>query len=584
MEKPKTLHGYCYYLSIASLLLFTYSCASFPKGIKHFKNNDFEKAETLFEKSVNHAHYDLGARYYLAKLSLNKTKGMAHWIDVEKTYCSLGEAMNAVSRKKRLKLAKHDIRKSTFLDASSNLQSIISEHIAQGATVSLLASFDREKSCWSSKKLDTIYTTVVNKNIAPHKDLFENKFDAKWKNPPLQRPEQAELLNSKDYSCQALFRKAKPAISYDDFILIKKHYTQYIAKNFYIDFQGIDQNAWALFEMDKSYCEMDQFKADNPNSAYLLDCAYDAAADTLCMGDIKALLAFHRNNKHSLFDISTCIQILCLGITHEERSILSKEEQEQFADIELMMNINDLLISCEPQKDLRGTLTQLQYLKSKYAHHDFVHQLSLLFIYKSVDQKELELAQEAIQTLRLEFEDSHCSTLNPLLKEKIAQYEQSEALLIRLKEGKDYEVKKDYPWNTSTQDEYALVSWGETDEVFFVRRGTDGINRIMRSVLQKGAWTKGTAVEELCFATDVEPLSMSSAGRLMLLRSEGKLYTSQRLNKNRAWSLPKAMKTPKNFAGDAWISPNDSLMLISYYTSPPSPLNAFEKSFAVAFL
>src|SRR5690606_31707463 len=124
---------------------------------------------------------------------------------------------------------------------------------------------------------------------------------------------------------------------------------------------------------------------------------------------------------------------------------------------------------------------------------------------------------EAVETFRPLFPDSSvCAADYYFQVRKQDWFDGFEALLARA--GEEMILPEPVSaWNTKDHDEYALVSWGETDEVFFVRKHrTNSAVQLMTSKLKNEVWTKPVPVKELSVSDDVAPLSISSGGRLML--------------------------------------------------------------------
>lgn len=573
----------CSHLLLLVLMFSLSSC--FPLAVRFFKQGNRQKAKPLFEKSLGHRVYDPGARFYLARMEVNRNPNTLAWLEISTTFCELEQEVGRLPEKQALRLSRHDVTRGEIINAREKLQRRITGRMAESGTIPELQALEAASECWPTGSVDTLRAIVVNKNIDSEQPVYDTESEKDWKGVPVTLPTEEQVRSEPGRSCAALGTDEPPGISYEDATTIALHYADAVLPVNYPRFWEIRKNIWRTFRIHHSYCEMDRFKAEHPENTLTEDCWYDNARDTLCLGLLRPLLAFHRNNPFTALDPDICFQVMCLALYAEDANELNAEERRQLKDVEMMFNLQRQLLRCEQIYDSTELVSNVAYLARTYPHHRMVFDLATKVANHFAHNGRLALARDALDTFRPLFPDtSVCASDYFFQIRKQAWFGNFEALLDRAGD-KMILPQPASAWNTADNDEYAMVSWGETDEVFFMRRNrANGTVRLMTSRLKNRNWTKPAPVEELSVSDDVVPLSISSSGRLMLLRSEGKLLHALRPDINRPWSSPEPLPMPGRFAGNAWIAPDDSLMLIEYYVTPSTALAEPAKNLAVSQL
>lgn len=581
MKKANTFNYFLFIFLALSLA----SCSSFPKAVGYFKQGDGKRAEPLFERSLGHATYKPGAEFYLNRIKINRNPNILAWLEISKTFCELEQEVGQLKVKQIMKLSRYDVTRGEIIKARENLQRRIIERMSVSGTIPELLALEATPECWSSGAIDSLRTIIVNKNIDPNQQVYDTRADKDWNGAPPQLPAAEQVRTEAGRPCLALGSKGAWPLNYEDATTIVERYADAVLPANYSKFWDIRKNIWDIFQAHHSYCEMDRFKAEHPDAREAADCWYDNARDTLCIGLLRPLLAFHRNNPHTGLDPYISIQILCLSKYAADAGDLDAEERRQVEDVEMMFNLQQQLIECKPAEDPAVLISKVSSLAREYQHHEMVFDLAIKTANYFAGEGELARAREAVETFRPLFPDSSvCASDYYFQVRKQDWFDGFEALLARAGE-KMLLPEPASAWNTKDHDEYALVSWGETDEVFFVRKHrTNGTVQLMTSKLKNEAWSKPVPVSELSASDDVVPLSISTKGRLMLLRSNGQLYRALRPDINRPWFTPELMHMPGRFAGNAWISPDDSLLLMEYYVTPVNALEEPAKDLAVSRL
>ncbi len=597
MIPPRSLHlGKAKLPLLCFLLLSLSSCGSFPKAVKKIKQNKLEEAKVLLQRSMDHPTYGLGARYYWDALRINDDPRTTSWLEINQNFCQLEKQMKELPSKQYSKLVPHDASRPDVIDKREKLQRRIVDRMSRMSTISELLILEEKTDCWPERTVDSLRKIIVNKTIDPTQEVFETEADQEWTSPPLLSPPEDSILTEAGRSCWAFDEVGAYNISYEDATIIMKQYAEVVLPGNYGDLWEIRRKIWNIFQTHHSYCEMDRFKEEYPRHLLTQDCWYDQARDTLCLGQLRPLLAFHRNNPHTALDKDICEQIICVYLIKKEESVLGNAgdlrladldsaEYRQLMDIKSMLELRKELDGCEERPDSVQMISDIAELARKYTHHKVVFDLAKKCLDYLGGRRYLELAREALQTFRPLFPDtSVCASDFVFQVNKQQWFDGFEALLERAAQEPILPLPVS-EWNTKEYDEYALVSWGDTDEVFFTRRDrTSGKALVMTSRRKKGEWTKPVSVDKLSLSDDVIPLSISADGRLMLLRSEGKLMQVSRPDVGRPWWSPNEFDLPSLFAGNAWLSPDDSLMMVEYYSDPPASINRPKVDIMVAKL
>ncbi|MEM0993891.1 MAG: OmpA family protein [Bacteroidota bacterium] len=562
------------------LLLLNISACHFQRAVKKTAKNEVKKAKTLFQKASNHKVYGTGAKFYLERFKVQDYRQFERiasldptlaWLSSDTILCVLEQATGQLSHRSILKLSRYDAARSDIRTYRNKLQDDIAERMYRHGTIQELQALEANANCWSDGKVDSIRTFVPNKLVNPNQAVFGEDIDNLWEGTNVQLPNETQIQGEKGRSCLAMIAGSPYRISYDDATTIINDYEEVIRPENYRTLWQIQKNIWDIFQTHNSYCDMSHLKENYPNTPIVSDCWYEVSQDVFCEGNLKNLLAFHRNNPHTALNVEICNQILCRATMDGLGDDLSPAEQQQLADIRSMQVLNDQLFGCPDQLDETDLIAKVVALTKQYQHHKAVYNLAVGTLEYFAKKGAFEQATIALKQFRPLFPDSTvCTPSFYFQNRKQAFFDFYEKLLERAAEEPVMPTSMD-AWNTETHDEYAMISWGETNEVFFMRRDpTDGTVAVVTSNLKEGKWSKPEVVKELSVAADLVPLSISSEGRLMLLKSEGQLLRAQRSRIGHRWTKPEPISAIPRFAGDAWISPDDSLMLWSYYSVAPN--------------
>ena len=584
MEKP--IPPFCLlgkHLLVYSFLCILASCSTFPKGVKAIRKGEIDKAEKYFKKSENHKTYGTGSKYYLNRIQINKDQRTSPWLGIHQNFCLLEKEYRNLSRKQILKLRKYDAYKNDVILSRANLKRRIVKKMSTTGVIPELLELEAKAACWSVGALDSLRRIVVNKTLDPSVAVFNTEEDRKWESSAPTLPTEAQVRQDTGYSCWPLMGDSPWPVSYDDVTTIDEMYGAMVMEENYSTFWKIKENIWDIFQLHRPYCDMEEFKADFPEDPISTDCWYDATQEVLCQKSLKPLLTFHRENPHTGFDEELCIQALCLLSSADDIDQLTQEEQDQLEDIRLMMDILKQIKDCQIQLDTQELILEIANLAEKYQYHRVPYELAKYTLDYFSTRSEYTVAREALETFQPLFPDSSVCIPGFYFQTRKQEWFNNYR---RLLDRADREAKPPIPvlaWNTKAYDEYALVSWGETEEVFFMRRDRNtGQASLMTSRLKDKKWTRPTPVEKLSIADDVEPLSISSNGRLMLLKSNRVIFQSSRPEIGATWSKPEGMGMMRNFAGNAWLSPNDSLLIMEFYTNPAMATRLPKKDLAIA--
>lgn len=562
------------YLPFAAFLLVLFpSCGSFKKGVEAYNDHQIEKAEKIFRKKENHRIYDLGAQYYLGMLGIDKEPTVQAWLGIHDTFCSLAFELEVLpdGRKRRL-LTKRGVTRGKVVNSKDNLELRILDALCRYGTIADLDTLGADPACWEHKGgLDSVRTIIVNKTIDPDVVVFADKDCLREKGPT---GTEGEAWGGKGWPCGlASALGSLQSISYLDATAIVERYSQEVIQANYGRFWEIQEHIWNIFLKDHSFPEMDRFREEHPWDMHARDCWFDGARDTLSLGLLRPLLAFHRNNPHTIFDFDICSQILCLAGLAEDAGQLNAAEKKQVEDVEMMFRLFGQLTLCQEHYDTTELIPKVAYLAEKYPYHQVVFMLAKATANYFYTQAEMGYAWMAMRTLRPLFPDSAaCEVELDFQTGKQPWFETYAGLLERAGDRlrlPDPAVE----WNTPEYDEYGLVSWGETEEVYFVRKNREtGQAYVMISQLSDTGWTVPLAVPELSVSNDVLPLSVFADGHLMILKAEGKLMEAYRPATKRRWSRPTPMPVAQGFSGKAALSNDGTFLLVENYSSPAGPL------------
>jgi len=566
---PKELAVNCMLIAMAAVVLP--SC-HFQKGYRKMNEGQHQKAQFHYAKAQQHPTYGPGAIFYQEKYNASRHKQPEHWASIHSKMCGLEAQLQQLSLRKIRKLHKYEVTPGNIQQFQLELEDKILRYMKAQGTIAQMETVLADTLCeWTrTTGLDSMRKIVVNKTINPGEPVLEDPAAVNT------QPRKSEMLPPPDavmadstLHCASLKRRENTSMTYYDMQAIADGYWEDITPPNYPAFARSLKKVWDIFLVYRPFCDMGAFQSDFPDALAAQDCAFERAKDTLCLGELRPLLAFHRNNPHTYLDNDIVNQIICLVNYHEPTIELNAEEQQQLADIRLMVELQQHLSYCEPHLAEEEIIPKLRYLAKRYTHHRTVFELARRALEYFVRRDELPRTLSALDELQPLFPDERvCDP--PFFHQVYKQqwFDNYRKLLIRAIEN-DRPCRPVGAWNTEDMDEHSLVSWGTGQEVFFARTSADKDSTWIMTSRRKpnNQWSAPKAVPELSAYHPIAPLSISNDGRFMLLKQGRRLLQSQRRGTNRPWSKPAAMRLPFNSSGRAWLSPNDSLFLLEQYSA-----------------
>jgi len=559
---------------ILFLIFYGTSC-TFPKAVRYLHNGETDKAEALFAKAKNHPTYGPGARYYLSAIQMNADNTVNNWLEVQEDMCALEGEVQRLSRQQLIKLKKYQASAGDIRNTRRRLQQKVFGTMMTSGRIPQLVQLEEQSGCWSEMAIDSLRRLIVNKTINPANIVFNSRRDASWEPSEYTILSEEAFAQNTDRSYLGTLQFPEyRRIHFNDVRTIRERYTESILSKNYDAFWQIQEDSWPIFKWHKSYCAMDTFLQDFQDQSVTKDCWFSQAKDALCSGDLASLLAFHREYPHSALDVEVSNQIVFSWLTNPDQDILSEAEEVRLMHILRLYQIQEGVAGCGGSVlDTAQLIGDLAELAAIYPEHKLTYAVTRNVLNAFSRNQQYDDARRALRVLRPFFRDSMvCANPFEFQVHKDRWFEEYATLLNRTS-SEGAKITRATAWNTPTHDEYGLISWGDTEEVFFVRRDRqDGSARIMRSVKTKNGWSKPSHQPKLSLGPDVVPLSISHQGRMLLLKANGRLYRTYRMSAGEPWMQPDLFPTPETFAGHAWISPNDSIMLFNQFLSSPTPL------------
>ncbi|MEL7251964.1 MAG: OmpA family protein, partial [Bacteroidota bacterium] len=297
--------------------------------------------------------------------------------------------------------------------------------------------------------------------------------------------------------------------------------------------------------------------------------------DVLCSRDLNGILNFHQENRHTALDWELCEMAACLwAATPNPLLTLSEGQQDQLDDMFLMLELrNALLSTCTPEQDSLELIKTVAGLARRYPYHRAPWIIGTATLNYFACNHRYDWARRALDTLQPLFPDSIVCDYSFVFQAGKQQWLNNYRNMLDRYE--DDALPSRIPqrvtaWNTPQYNEYSLVSYGNTKEVFFMRSElSGGAARVMQSEYKKGTWTQPRAIEELYLSNDMELLSIGKKGRKLLMRSKGQLFQAYREEIGRKWYPPRAMKLGGRVADYGWLSDDDSLLYLAVYEHRP---------------
>lgn len=533
------------------------------------------KAIKKFKRSTGHRIYGTGAEFMLARLGLESDTRLENWLRTNQTFCDLEARSTQLPIRTIFKLRRYDVAAGNIRKAREHLQRTTRERLFSGASLAQLLLLETNSSCWSETALDSVRRVVVNKNITARQAVYDPPLKETWVDPALIFPSEEQVRNEIGYSCRSLLAANPWGLSYAEAERIQLHYHKNVLPLNYGAWWNIQDNSWEIFQRHESYCKMDSFAIRFPRHEVVSDCWYDEAAEVLCGRKLRPLLDFHRKNAHTALDWEICEQAACLWAQEPTEALaLGSAEQQQLEDMLLMLELRgDLLGTCSPELDTSALISAVADLARRYQYHRAPFVLGVATVNYFACQHRFDWARRALDTLQPLYPDSvACHPTFEFQAGKQAWFDGYREMLDRY-DNSDMPGRipeRVAAWNTPQHDEYALVSYGQTKEVFFMRREqASGNAQVMQSEYTEKGWTIPKPVPELLLDNDMELLSIGKDGRKLLMSSKGQLWQAFREEVGRSWYAPRALSLGGRLAEYGWLSDDDSLLYLAYYENDP---------------
>lgn len=564
------------------LLLFIWPFSTtFKKAEKARLAGDHTQARHYYEKVPKLSRYHPAAAYRLADYERGRADDVASLVELHETFYDLEKTWKRLSPKQKRKLKRRaELSEENCLDRIHKVENEIVKLLCKGGTLAELDTVFTRREVWkqdNAKVFEDLRKLVVNKTVNPKQGMAaECCAKQDWEGPKGRHP---SLLSYRDgqYCAPLVWHNAVPLhITYEEVGIIADRFKRKVVPGNYPAFWGLQDDIFDLFLLHHSFCELDRFKEDYPEHFVAEDCWFDQAKDTLCLGQLRPLLAFRLNNPHTALDIYVCNQIICLASSAPEQlDQLNEAERQQLEDVELIARLHEEMTcpsEARPPAELAADVLRLAHA---YPEHKSLYQCVQQLMIHLVEHRETKLARETVDALLPLLTDRIvCNPVHDFQAGKQTWLQDFDEMAKIIKDSVEAAILPAVDWNTATNHEYALTSWGSGEEVFFARRDT-ATNRakVMVSRRKDGKWTRPAVVSKLSSSDDIMPLSISHEGLLMLLRANGTLLTSQRINTRSPWSQPEPIAlgfSSAALAGRAALSADAEQLFFTIFDSAPS--------------
>jgi outer membrane protein OmpA-like peptidoglycan-associated protein len=583
LNPPVCLRGIAYLL--VSFTLFIAGCGTFPKGVRALKKEEYEKADKNFERSLKHPVYGPSSLGMRGRITMIGNNDVLVWIAVHQTYCEVQHMIDQLPVAHQIKLRRYDASRQDVRKWQENLQKRIISRMSTNGTIEELLALEENSSCWSDGALDSLRAIIVNKTIDPFVQVFDTREDENWESRPWP-PEEMDR-SAPGRACWTASELADLQMTYPEVTTILNKYPEVVLPANYGRLWRFQSRIWELFQRDQNYCTIDSFVVQHSNDLVAKDCWMQEAQSSFCSGSLRSLLAFFRDYPHTVIDVHIANQILCLATTAPDANNLNEAEGRELDDIIMMSRIQDQLLYCDKIYENEELIDHVEDLARRYKYHLVLYDLARLTLTTLASEQEFVLAKKALDRFQPLFPDTVACPSSDYVKMRTRQqWFDHFAKLLKQTEEESVVPIPVKAWNTPTHDESGLVSWGETNEVFFIRYNPgNGERLLMTSKLDdEGEWTEPVVEKQLSAWAGMEPFSMSSDGKAMLLRAEGRLFVIRRGAMGRRWGSPEEIEMHRQFAGNAWLSPDDSLLFAEYYVVPPTAAEAPQTDIGVSEL
>ena len=538
-------------LSVCSLLFF--SCGSFKKGVRKYRDGRYSQAERIFQRLSTHPTWGLGALTYRERIRLSKARTLRDWLQSNQTLVMVFDSLNEmpISTTKR-KLDKHGVNVKSLDGMLSNVQLGAIQYVRSSGNISGLDTLLDHFSGWRyPDSLRLFSDEFVNFTICCSVDAGEQESVCTPSNPY--------------------------GISYDNATRIIKRHSALVRGAYLDKYWDIKDGIWNVFSsMAPPYCEMEQFRNDHPGNSISTDCWYDEAREALCNSSLKSALNFHARYPSSALDADICWQIACHARSLDDFSALDTAETTRLRDVFQMLLLRYNLCAGSVA-DTASFFQDMETLSRTYYEHAVMFDLAQRSVQYYIYQQEPEMAIRLIDRIAPYYLDKEvCPTGAFEFQEgKQSWFRKYRQMLEHPVAKSDALIQPVAAWNTPTNDEFAAVSWGIGEEVYFARRdGDTRKTRILFSRLNGTDWSDPAYVRELSFADDAIPLSITEDGLWFLLYSGGKIYQSARRKVSMHWSKPEPLPIALPLIRWASLSADGLHLLVEGVADTRNPVRA----------
>lgn len=553
------------------LVLALTACSSFPKAVNDLRDGKTEAAKTGFKKALRHGTYGKAAQFYLDAISINEDPTTTNWLRVNTSFCNIAESLQGIPKKKILKLRKYAASRPDIVKQQTQLRGRIKEKMLLSGSIPELLILEADTICGIGGALDTLRKVIVNKHIDPYQPVYEDEIAQNWTGPERKPVTRDSVIAQPGRSSAALAGQGVYPLDYFDAITIKERFQGEILRTNRLSWFQHKSDIFNLFEINESYCDLNNFKAQFPTDEFAEDCWLEESRDVLCQDELKPLLAFHRAQPHTGFDLSIAYHILWLSGLEGATDDLTPDEMVHVLDVVAMLNLLNSLNNCVLPGDVTQVTESIAKFARGYRHHHLVFKLAQALAQYLIDNDEAVEAQASLRKLQPLYPDQKVCPIPLNFQEgKQAWFERMlEVVDIMINAPKEYALVPVDTWNTESNDEHNLVSYGSLGEVYFAR--TNHLARtsvIMRSLRgEDGKWTAPQPVKSLSLGYGTVPISMSADGLSIILRRGETALVSYRQHPKKPWLAPSPEPTLKTSTGSIWESPDGQYRLMEYFSS-----------------
>lgn len=513
-----------------ALLFFCAACLCFScarpmnKGYRNFKRGKTDKAEKIFKKYLNDPNYDLAAEYYLLRMRTKKARKLRDWASADSAFAVLSRKYDGISPQKEAALKQVRARKRNVEGSRLRFQRRAIQLAERSTTTAMLDTIRALFPEWNPKLApdwDSARAHVVNR-----------------------------LLPTQDYeTATAILNRHRDVVYPHNFRHLWK----------------LDDDIWMLFTKRYPLCDIHLFREDHPDHAYSKDCWFDAARAMFCEESIDSALAFLQQYPYSALEGVALWYVLDNAKSRSAAS-LAPEARQYLDDLhQLVELVRDA--ACELETGHLSKERLYHYLKT------YAPRLSAFYLLQAAADYYLKNNRPGDALLLLldmqpHFPDTFVCNARytfqvnkqPWIKKAI-KYLDTQA--------EDLHIQPANQWNLQGTHTYSAVTWDEGQEMYFaVKSGRK--TRVMRSVLEDGAWSIPQVENTLSMRNGAIPMSMTDDGLEILLKIGSRLYISSRKSEDAGWNYPIRIPYTFPYMNRAVFAPDGTAILVDAAESKPT--------------